>query len=250
VEPDPEIQALLEEYNDRIDHLLSRPTGSFAGPVDVRRSVIRSSESAFGNFLTDAVRRRTGAQVAVLTAGDIRGDRVYPAGPFSIRTVMEILPFQNEIIIKELTGKEIRQMMDLSASALTGEGDLYDTKNRVSTGGFLHVSGLRASLALYAINQPALVDDDGRIQSLGNRVKSLGVEEDGLWTSLNDNETYTVAMTDFLAEGGDKYKFLVEAPGLGTGLMNTDIILDHIQGFGGQPIAMSKDGRMHIEPAI
>ena len=245
--PDPVIAEVVSGFENQMDELLNQPIGVFTSAVDARKSHLRTGQAELGNFMTDAMRWRTGADVAVVNAGGIRGDRIYPSGPVSIRTIYEILPFQNEIIIKEMTGKQIHRMLTYSASALIGEDDQYESATRLYPGGFIHYSGLMVTMALGAINNPALVDDEGNLLSPGNRIKYVGVVDGADWTSLNDGDVYTVAMPDFLASGGDKYKFLADITGYDPQIIDADVLIDFFRSLPDGRFHPALDDRLKIE---
>lgn len=245
--PDLKVAEMVESYDRQLDDLLNQPIGAFAAPVDARKRAVRSGESGLGEFLADGFRWRAGSHLAVLNAGGIRGDRLFPAGPFSIKTVLEILPFGNKLVIKSMTGREVRQMLELSASALVGPDDRYVSADRMNSGGLLHFSGLKVTMALSSINPPARVDDDGRIIAPGGRLKQVLIQEAGVWSVLNDHETYTVAMPDFLAAGGDRYNFLAELPGQETQIVDSDAVIDYLRSRGAARLLLDADGRLRIE---
>lgn len=246
--PDLKVAEMVESYDRQLDDLLNQPIGAFAAPVDARKRVVRAGESGLGEFLADGFRWRTGSHLAVLNAGGIRGDRLFPAGPISIKTVLEILPFGNTLIVKEMTGRQVRQMLELSASALVGPEDRYVSGDRMNSGGLLHFSGLKVTMALSSINPPALVGDDGRIINPGHRLKQVVVQHGESWTTLNDTETYTVAMPDFLATGGDRYNFLTDLPGQDTQIVDSDAIIDYVRSLPGESrLRVNADGRLLIE---
>ncbi|MGH6914741.1 MAG: bifunctional metallophosphatase/5'-nucleotidase, partial [Geminicoccales bacterium] len=80
VAPEPEVQAMVEGYNQKLDEELNVPVGTTTVELDSRRSTVRTEESNFGNLMSDAIREATGADVAITNGGGIRGDRTYPAG--------------------------------------------------------------------------------------------------------------------------------------------------------------------------
>ena len=52
--------------------------------VGARRATsvrLRASETNLGNLVADAMRAEVGADIAIVNAGGIRGDRVYPGRP-------------------------------------------------------------------------------------------------------------------------------------------------------------------------
>ena len=250
LKPDPQVEALVAGFARRMDDTLNQTIGFFSTAVDTRRDYVRSRPAPIGNFLADAYRWKMGADIAVVNAGGIRGDRIFPAGPVTLAMVMEILPFQNHVLVKEMSGRDIRQMLEFSASALIGQDDDYKSAERISSSGFLHVSGLNVSLALSPVNRPLILDDKGEIAYPGNRVKFAGLLADGFISPLNDSEIYTVAMPDFLGQGGDKYNFIGELPTLKGLTLDFEAVVDYIVSKNKKPLSLRTDDRLTLERSL
>ena len=166
--------------------------------------------------------------MALINSGGIRGDIIYPAGKFSERTLADILPFGDRIFVLTLTGKELRRVLEISASALiAGEADAYDPTKRLHKGSFLQVSGLKA---VYDLSEPPTVMKDDRVLTLGSRLKSLLVLKDGGWKEVADDGTYTVATTGWMANGDDaeKYGILRSASRTETPYLDTDAFAEYL----------------------
>lgn len=243
----PEVKKLVGAFNDQMNEMLHKPIGVLATPLDARRDYVSSRPAPIGDFIADAYRWKTGADIAVINSGGIRGDRIFSSGPITLETVMELQPFQNQIWIKEMKGADIRQMLEFSASALIGRGDDYNSVARVGHSGFLHFSGLYASFSLGQGHEPLELDLNGKIKNEGKRVMFAGLMEDGFISPLNDGDTYTVAMPDFLGNGGDKYIFLSELPTKKPVLMDYEAVADYIVSKNGRPLSIKSDGRLSLE---
>nr|WP_314717287.1 5'-nucleotidase C-terminal domain-containing protein [uncultured Fretibacterium sp.] len=226
--PDPGVLEVALEYEDKLARTLSRVIGNFARPIDAREKTLRTGEAPIGNFITDSMRFKAGTDVALINSGGIRGDIIYPAGKFSERTLADILPFGDRIFVLTLTGKELRRVLEISASALiAGEADAYDPTKRLHKGSFLQVSGLKA---VYDLSEPPTVMKDDRVLTLGSRLKSLLVLKDGGWKEVADDGTYTVATTGWMANGDDaeKYGILRSASRTETPYLDTDAFAEYL----------------------
>jgi len=73
------------------------------------------AESNIGNWLTDQMRARAGADVAFLNSGGIRLD--LSAGPISKGQLMSILPFDNRLSTFRVTGAQLRDILGANATA-------------------------------------------------------------------------------------------------------------------------------------
>lgn len=136
------------------------------------------SETAIGNLVTDAVRRELRTDVAFIAASEMKPkDPPFPAGKISSNEIAGLISYSDDpLAVLQLTGKAIRQAIERSVS-------IYPQPNL----GFLHVSGLR-----YTIDpeRPA-----------GSRVTSILVGSG----PVVDDATYTVAMTNSMANGALGY---------------------------------------------
>lgn len=135
--------------------------------VESKRPLRRGTQGELGQLVVDAwLAALPWAQVAITNAGGIRQD--LPAGPVRVRDVASVLPFNNFLLVVELSGAELKEAL----------------ANRESV-----VAGVR-----YRFN-----DADGR------RVVSALTWADG--RPVDDGERVRVVINDFMYRGGDHYSF-------------------------------------------
>lgn len=173
VPEEPEVAAVIADYQQRLDDEIKRVVGYAAVPLDGERENVRSGETNLGNAITDAMRLVSGAPIALHNGGGIRAS--IDAGPITLEEVMQVLPFGNEVATLELTGAQLRQILGRSIAQPR------------PFGGFLHVSGLR-------------------IVAEGDRLVEVSVGDE----PLDDGRTYSVATNAFLMEGGDGFETFTE----------------------------------------
>jgi len=160
----------------------------------------RTCESRLGNAVTDAMRAAYGVAFAITNAGGLRADLTCPTAdnpndfcpsytppPFPITQgqVLTVLPFGNAAVTIQVNGAELKAILENGVSRMP-EAD----------GRFPQVSGLCFTYDIAAL--------------AGSRVKGAARQAaDGTCTStpidLTPSTTYTVAMNDFMASGGDGY---------------------------------------------
>jgi 5'-nucleotidase/UDP-sugar diphosphatase len=180
VEPDPETAALAAEYSAKLDTTLDVVIGTTTNAIDSRRNVVRAEEATMGNLIADGMRDATGAQIAIMNGGGIRGDRTYDAGAaLTRRDILTELPFGNLTVLTELPGSQI---------LLALENGVSQVEN--GAGRFPQVSGL--TFVLDASAEP------------GARVSAVMVGD----APLQADTTYTVAVNDYILGGGDGYAAL------------------------------------------
>lgn len=195
ISPDADVAALIEELSGPVEELRSQPadvTSEVA--LDGDRTVCRVEECNLGNLIADSYRQETGADIAFMNGGGIRRD--LPAGDLTLGDLLEVQPFGNTVATLELTGADIIAALENSVSRITLNDDGEIVRDGAS-GRFLQVSGLRFSY------DPTL--------EAGSRVVSVEVEqEDGSFVAIDESATYSVAMPNFIALGGDGYDIFVE----------------------------------------
>ena len=174
IAPDPAVAKLVATYTAQMEHELGVTIGRTEIALDARRNILRSQETGVGDLITDVMREALGADVALINGGGIRGDRVFPPGPLTRRDVYTLLPFTNTVMKIEITGLALRQSLEHSLAQADNQG-----------GGFLQVSGVQVSY-------------DGR-RAGGSRI--VAVEIGG--KALDPNARYTVAIPNYVANGGD-----------------------------------------------
>lgn len=134
-----------------------------------------------------------------------------PDGKITIGSVFEVMPFDNQLVVLTLTSDMLQQFL-----------------NHFAAGHGLVVGGLRAKL------------HDKQVQSV--------TFTNG--RTLQPNETYTVVLSDYIANGGDSAEFLKNALKRETlNYLMRDALIDYFrqQGKTGQPINPTSDGRISIE---
>ncbi len=173
---DPRTAEVVASYESRLGAELDAVVGTSRVPLDAETIRLRAVETNLGDFFADAIRADAASDIAIINAGTIRGDRVFPAGPLKRRTLVDMHPFGNVICIVAAPGRVVLQALNNGVAKLPA-----------AAGQFAQVSGL------------AMVVD--RNAPAGDRVRDVHVNGQ----PLDPNKIYTVAIPDFLVKGGDGY---------------------------------------------
>jgi 5'-nucleotidase len=184
VEDDPAFAPVVEKYA-KLTAELSASVGHTNVPLDARSATSRSAETNVADFIADSFRLAAGSDVALINGGSIRADDVLPAGDLTVRDVLSILPFGNDLSVIEVTGEVLLQALEHGVS-LSGPG--------AEPGRFPQVSGIR-----YAYDASKLA---------GVRVSDVTVNG----KPLDLKKTYTLVTTSFVAGGGDQYAMFKGRP--------------------------------------
>jgi len=183
VTPDPAIEKALAEIKAQQAVLLEEVIGATPVLLDAERTHIRAQGTNFGNLCTDALRYMTGADIAILNGGSIRHS--IAKGTIKKGDIIAALPFADAVVTKEVTGAQLLEILEQGFRGLPAEN-----------GGFPQLSGLRVRV-------------DASTKPSGKRVVSVLLDNG---KPLDPQGRYTLAMSDFLAAGGDGYTLLAKLP--------------------------------------
>jgi 5'-nucleotidase / UDP-sugar diphosphatase len=218
--PDPAVAARVAEYQAGMATDLDQIIGVTQTQLDGRKASVRGQETTIGDFIADAMRAKSGADVALINGGGIRSDTVLePGTKLSRKMVVAALPFNNKLVTLEMPGAELHKALENGLWMLGKD-----------SGRFPQISGARIVARRDAVPGARLVS----------------VEVGG--APLDDARLYKVATNDYLAGGKDGYdaftrgKPLVsddEAPLLST------VVIEAIEKAG--TIAPVIDGRITIQ---
>ncbi len=137
--------------------------------------------------------------------GGIRS--LVPAGPVTYGMLYAVQPFQNQIVRLTISGRDLRRLLE-------------------QTLGTIHVSGMRITY-----------DPAGR---RGHRIADARLA-DGRF--IADGRNYTLAASDFMAEGGGGFTILRDLPREDMGVKDIDALIAYLEGAP-QPFAIPPDRRI------
>ena len=203
-EQDKAVAKQVAGHVDRLKLILAVEIGKFTVPITTKRTIVRSSENAFGNYIADSVREFADAQISIINSGSIRGDLNYAAGsPITRETIANELPYRGMIALIEISGATLFEAMENAVSAI----DVYK-------GRFAQISGMTITF-------------DSR-EPVGQRVKSIKINGQDIQLT----QMYRLATTDYLVSGGDGYTMFkdlkkLDAKHLAIRLVS-DIVTDNI----------------------
>lgn len=214
VAPVPEVAALVARYRERMGTAADRVVAEAAH----RLTRDRRRESVLGDLIADSQRAATGARIALMNSGGIRAE-IAP-GPITWREAFEVQPFENDLYRLELDGRTLKEALE---NGVAGDH------------GLVQVSGVRFEV------DPAA--------PRGSRVRRLALE-DG--SPVHPDSVYSVAVNNFMAQGGDHYTMLRDTDGVtNTGVIDLDAFVEHLEGLP-QPVRYDLKGRIRFveEPRV
>ena len=163
------------------------------------RDNLRSREVPIGNLVADSMRWASGADMVLVNSGGIRYH--FHAGDITVGDVIQVLAFPNYVVVVEVTPAQLRQALENGVSLMPGNGR------------FPQVSGFSFVFDQFAAE--------------GNRIRGISVGGQAL--NLNDTTTtFTLAINDFVAAGGDGYTVFVGLPQVGQAGLQSEVFINYL----------------------
>jgi 5'-nucleotidase / UDP-sugar diphosphatase len=193
VEPDPIVAEKLSKYTVQLeeaqktvigqaadDLLHIYAPGTYEGVTLLDGSHI--APNVADSYLWQLNSRNYDADLVIVNAGGVR-TAVYK-GDITIETAYTILPFSNTLYVLEMTGAEVKQVLEDALSNYLDKGG--------SEGSFPYAANLRYTIE---VNRP-----------MNQRVTQLDIrDEKGQWSAIDPAKQYKVGTISFLAGGQDGY---------------------------------------------
>ena len=197
VTPAASTQAIADQYAGQVEVLKTTVIGTATEdlcferiPGQGRSEIAGCAEltnargSDISNLVALAFKEQSlEADVAIQNGGGVRID--IPAGDITIGDAYTLLPFANTLYNLDMTGAEIKQVLEEALDYAFAEDG--------STGAYPYASGLRWDVDM--------------TQASGSRISNLEVKlkSDTTYSAIDETATYTVVTNSFTAGGKDGY---------------------------------------------
>lgn len=183
---DPAVKAIVARREEEAGETFKRVVAT--ATADMYRGA-PDEESGLGSWMADCYKDQTGADVVFQNGGGIRAD--IAAGPVTLRSLFNVMPFDNALVKLKMTGAQVRSALDHGVGAAR----------------LIQVAGVDVSYR--------------RPKPRHERLVSAAVGG----APLDDAKTYSVATLDFLVMGGDGYdEFAAAASSEPTGTLARDML--------------------------
>ncbi len=148
------------------------------------------------------------ADIALIAAGAIRSSLA--AGPVREgHVLLDILPYQTAVSVLTVSGQQLKKLLHQTIAATLPAG--------AHTGKFPYGAGLRYQ---------ALVSANGEL-----RFTQLEWQQQGQWHPVQDQQSYRLATTQYLADGNDGWGALAEVQLQGTDRIDLAFVGAQLQTF-------------------
>ncbi len=164
----PEMLKLLTPYQKKGQEKLNVVIGETLTRLEGERSYIRNQQTNLGVLMGLALKSATQADLAIYNSGGIRDSIL--KGKITYRDVLKVEPFGNTIVTVKLTANELKNYLEIAY------------RNEKGSGGFPQIAGANG-----------IIKDGKVIELFINGV------------AVDPKKSYVLAVTSFLATGGDKY---------------------------------------------
>jgi 5'-nucleotidase len=235
---DADVATMVSDYKSKLQAKMDVKVGqvNIVTPIAGTPPVQRSGEHAFGNWSADVVRAKYGTDFALVNGGGIRS--TFPAsnyepadktlvrgdaasGPYDIvlGDVYTIQPFGNVFSIIEVTGTQLWAALENGVSRYPSDGR------------WPHVSGMKFTVDV--------------TKDVGSRIVSI-TDLSGA-AIAKDSTTYTLALTDFVAKGGDGYN-MFDVAKLQVRDLDAEVLIEALRAdmAAGKVTEMKLDGRTTV----
>jgi 5'-nucleotidase len=206
-EEDERVKAKLAEYagpmKDMMNTVIARAD----------KELIRGNNRGPGPIVADSMlikTRAAGVQIAIQNTGGVRRD--VSAGDISVAEVYELLPFNNTLVIIDLTGAQLVSALEEAVDFQIAGGN---------KGPHLYVAGIS-----FRIDKSA---------KKGMRIREAKVKSaDGSYGALEGANTYRIVTSSYLAGGGDGMHIFRQAAGYrsDTGFIDAEVLMEYLKGLG------------------
>lgn len=190
---DPEVDAFIKNIQAQYADLLEEVVGTTDILLTINNEetgerAVRNSETNLGDFCADALRDQTGADIAFMNGGGIRGN--IEVGDITYNDLLTVFPYSNTICVVEATGSQIRDALEMASRNYPEE-----------SGGFLQVSGISYTIDS-SISTNVQLDDKGNFTGVNGEYRVTDITVGG--EALDLEKIYTLASHNYmLKSAGD-----------------------------------------------
>ena len=203
---DPMVDEYLSQINSEL-YTLAESKVAFS-EVDLitkdaeGNRLVRTTETNLGDLCADAMRYYTDADIGYMNGGGIRADIL--SGDITLNTLLNVLPFNNTIVVAEVSGQTIKDMMEMAMMSWPAED-----------GSFPHLYGITFSVNTSIPSSVITNEQEEFIEVSGQyRVYDIKVynREKETYEPIDLDGTYTLAASNyFLLDCGSGMKMLENA---------------------------------------
>ena len=191
------------------EEILKKKIGETEVELEGTKKIIRNNETNLGDFVTDVMRIKSGADIAIINSGALRAS--IPVGDVTNGSVYAMMPYLNTLVLFEVPGSVLWDAMKQSFA-------------QKDDGGFLQFSGMTVTY-----------------KAVDGGYEIVSITKDG--KEIDKDATYKLAATDYLAGGGDGHEYFTKYKGQEFVEINYSVI-DYITEIGTITESTIQGGRL------
>jgi 5'-nucleotidase len=238
VKPDANAFKLIDADIRRANEKSAEVVGELASSLQM---LPNQAESTLGDFVADALRLCTDSactadratDIAFINSTGIR-TKTLLMGSVTYGQIFQMMPFDNFLAIVKMTGRQVH--------------DLIDCWYNYNHGNFDESSGIHITYAAASTKMRTMTNLAGVTQTIPDPIVSISMA-DG--SAFDEDRVYSVAMADFLAEGGSGSGFVLKnfspAPAIHMDRQIRDMLVDYLRAHKVDPLDYSKIGGKRVE---
>lgn len=171
ISPDP---YMSKKQELRIQKLNQQSVNPILGTALINLDFHLHKESIFGDFVTDIVRNKYQTDLVIINSCNLLG---LQAGTITLFSLQKSIPYNDDLIYLELTGRQIRDLFENNLS-------------QIKKFGLLQQSGATFK---YNLSRPA-----------GRQIQDFMINN----SPLDDHKSYSIITTAYLHQGNDGHQIL------------------------------------------
>ncbi len=145
--------------------------------------LVRNSETNLGDLCADAFRFVTGADIGFTNGGGIRSD--IKAGDVTFNDVLSVFPFNNQVVVAEVSGQSIKDMLETAVKSYPAED-----------GTFPHLSGITFSVNT-SIPSSVILDENEMFTGVSGEYRVYNIKvlnsKTGVYEEIDLGKKYSFA---------------------------------------------------------
>lgn len=215
------IQSILKKVENKTNRYVGYSEVTLNDQDEEGKRLVRMTETNLGDFVADAMRTQSGADIGVSNGGGLRSS--LQAGNITYGDLLQVLPFNNSLYKVQATGQQILDALEVAVCDLNPE-----------SGDFLHVSGLTYTADM-SIPTSVHLNTDGVYDSIGatRRIVETHVLRRGQWMPIYPDSLYTIGGQNYLLVCGGAAGMLNGTQSIELEhKVDVDVLIDYIHQLG------------------
>ena len=204
---DSAMQIFLKPYADSLQKSMQQVIGFAVNNLYKKQP----EGGALGNFITDAIltmsRQKSKEHIHAALLNSGGVRSFIPKGDITVERIFELMPFDNVVVFQEIDGKILQMLLD-----------------KIANDGGWPIAGISFSI--------------------NTQKKATNILIEG--KPISENELYTIALPDYVANGGSNCEMLKPIEKKNTNYLIRDALLDYtkMQTAQGKPIDAKTENRI------